>query len=103
MCRKTSKRQSGRPASRTSTRVPGSSDSRLASTQPAPPPPTMTKSNRSSIERRSYQRDQASTGPVGGLAGRWNHAYDESVAALAVVVGGHGVGERAWAARRGGG
>ena len=36
--------EAGRPASRTSTRVPGSALSRLASTEPADPPPTITKS-----------------------------------------------------------
>src|SRR3954452_12425552 len=40
----TSQGQSERPASSTSTRTDGSSDSRLASTLPADPPPTITKS-----------------------------------------------------------
>ena len=38
----TSKRQSMRPASSTSTLLAGSADSRFASAQPADPPPTMT-------------------------------------------------------------
>ena len=38
----TSKRQSRRPASSTSTEVAGSALSRLASAQPAEPPPTIT-------------------------------------------------------------
>src|SRR2546423_2946526 len=46
MWTKTSKRESGRPASRTRTRIDGSALSRLASAQPADPPPTMTKSYR---------------------------------------------------------
>src|SRR5512144_248859 len=46
MWRNTSNRQSGRPASRTRTLVPGSSLRRLARTLPAEPPPTMTTSNR---------------------------------------------------------
>lgn len=41
---KTSHRRSGRPASRTSTWLAGSAESRLASALPAEPPPTMTKS-----------------------------------------------------------
>ena len=40
----TSHDQSGRPASSTSTLLPGSAESRLASTLPAEPPPTITKS-----------------------------------------------------------
>src|SRR5512143_3546013 len=46
MWRNTSNRQSGRPASRTRTLVPGSSLRRWARTLPAEPPPTMTTSNR---------------------------------------------------------
>jgi hypothetical protein len=42
MWMKMSQIQSGLPASRTSTVVFGSAESRLASTQPADPPPTMT-------------------------------------------------------------
>ena len=42
MCMYTSKRQSRRPASSTSTEVCGSALSRLASAQPAEPPPTIT-------------------------------------------------------------
>src|SRR4051812_11836685 len=53
MWRKTSKRQSGRPASRTRIRVEGSSESRFASTQPAEPPPTITTSKRSSAITRN--------------------------------------------------
>src|SRR4051794_20034575 len=44
MWMKTSQRQSGRPASSTSTRVEASALRRLASAQPAEPPPTITKS-----------------------------------------------------------
>src|SRR4051812_24568919 len=44
MWMKMSHGQSGRPASSTSTRVDGSALSRLASTHPAEPPPTMMKS-----------------------------------------------------------
>ena len=39
-----SQMKSGRPASSTSTVVPGSTLSRLANAEPAEPPPTMTKS-----------------------------------------------------------
>src|SRR5271165_5552790 len=49
---KTSHRQSGRPASSTSTRFAGSALSRLASALPAEPPPTMTKSYRTSAMRQ---------------------------------------------------
>ena len=42
MWMKTSQRESGRPASSTSTDVDGSAERRLASTLPAEPPPTMT-------------------------------------------------------------
>src|SRR4051812_19611644 len=59
MCRNTSNRQSGRPASSTRTRVPGSSVRRLARTQPAEPPPTMTTSNRSSGMRRDATSEAA--------------------------------------------
>src|SRR3972149_3962934 len=51
------------PASSSSTRFPGSADSRLASTQPAQPPPPMMKSNSlsiaeaSAINRRTPARD----------------------------------------------
>src|SRR5574338_632977 len=69
MCRKTSKRQSGRPASSTRTRVPGSSDRRFASTQPAEPPPTITTSKRSSIGSRSY-RLRPPAGSVNGCVAR---------------------------------
>src|SRR3954470_15855779 len=51
MWTKTSNRKSGRPASRTRTRTDGSADSRLARTQPADPPPTMTKSYRAPLTR----------------------------------------------------
>ena len=44
MWMKTSQIESLRPASSTSTRFAGSSESRLASAQPAEPPPTITKS-----------------------------------------------------------
>src|SRR3712207_2810528 len=44
MWTKTSQRESLRPASSTSTRLPGSALSRLARALPADPPPTMTKS-----------------------------------------------------------
>src|SRR6185436_7029582 len=94
MCRKTSKRQSGRPASSTSTRVPGSSESRFASTQPADPPPTITTSNRSSIERRSYQRGARRRALLRG----GNDADGQAMAAGAGVVGGEAVGELARAA-----
>src|SRR5687768_18149631 len=49
MWMKTSHDQSGRPASRRSTRFDGSSDSRAASAHPADPPPTITKSYRRSV------------------------------------------------------
>src|SRR5512132_1317941 len=48
----TSQSQSGLPASRTSTWLAGSSESRLARTLPADPPPTMMKSNRRAMAIR---------------------------------------------------
>src|SRR6478735_1493004 len=47
MCTNGSIRQSEWPASRTRTLVPGSAERRLASAQPAEPPPTITTSYRS--------------------------------------------------------
>src|SRR5512135_209768 len=73
MWTKTSNRQSGRPASRTRTRVPGSSVRRLASTLPADPPPTMTTSKRSDtrpiLARQLPNGESVTARPVAVRAG----------------------------------
>src|SRR5262245_39929875 len=70
----TSKGLSERPASRTSTELPGSADSRFASAQPAEPPPTITKSyceaTGAILSLRAYQRLQ------GTLESRVAHLAD---------------------------
>src|SRR5882672_8478802 len=75
MWMKTSKDQSVRPASRTSTRFAGSAERRAASTQPAEPPPTMMKSYCRSViwsGMLTVAPDPTSTGVTRQDAAAWD-------------------------------